>query len=162
MGEAPDCFGERISPEHDAIMGYEIMHKKEKEGILFAFPDFYDPYRIEGYKGIEHQGPILSLLHARRFHRIFLFLLPEFAPRPDLLTAEIRALDPEADIHTVDCSDCVTHDQIESMRLLRVRLKTVKYKNRELPLTLCWGEIPYPDVYIGLAVLKRPVRCIII
>lgn len=166
MGEAPDCFGERISPEHDAIMGYEIMHKKEKEGVLFAFPDFYDPYRIEGYKGIEHQGPILSLLHARRFHRIFLFLLPEFAPRPDLLTAEIRALDPEADIHTVDCSDCVTHDQIESMRLLRVRLKTVKYKNRELPLTLCWGEIPYPDVYIGLAGLllsgELPARLIVV
>lgn len=67
MGEAPDCFGERISPEHDAIMGYEIMHKKEKEGVLFAFPDFYDPYRIEGYKGIEHQGPILSPAACKAF-----------------------------------------------------------------------------------------------
>ena len=52
------------------------------------------------------------------------------------------------------------------MRLLRVRHKTVKYKNRELPLTLCWGEIPYPDVYIGLAGLllsgELPARLIVV
>ena len=89
---------------------------EEREGVLFAFPDFYDPYRRGIHKMVELPGPILSLLRARRFHRLILFLLPHLAPAPDLLEAEARNLDPDMEIRTVDCSDCVTSDLIESMR----------------------------------------------
>ena len=124
---------------------------EEREGVLFAFPDFYDPYRRGIHKMVELPGPILSLLRARRFHRLILFLLPHLAPAPDLLEAEARNLDPDMEIRTVDCSDCATSDLIESMRLLRIRLKDILKQHRDLPMTLCWGGVHYPDVYVGLA-----------
>lgn len=138
----------------------------KREGVLFAFPDFYDPYRRGVHKLVELPGPILSLLRARRFHRIILFLLPHLAPAPDLLEAEMRNLDPDMEIRTVDCSDCVTGELTESMRLLRIRLKDVLEQNRDLPMTLCWGGVHYPDVYVGLAGLllsgELPVRLIVV
>ena len=143
-----------------------LLSDGEREGVLFAFPDFYDPYRRGVHKLVELPGPILSLLRARRFHRIILFLLPHLAPAPDLLEAEMRNLDPDMEIRTVDCSDCVTGELTESMRLLRIRLKDVLEQNRDLPMTLCWGGVHYPDVYVGLAGLllsgELPVRLIVV
>ena len=80
-----------------------LLSDGEREGVLFAFPDFYDPSRRGVHKLVELPGPKLSLLRARRFHRIILFLLPHLAQAQDLHEAEMRFLAPAWDFCLVVC-----------------------------------------------------------
>src|SRR5205809_410787 len=47
--------------------------KQANQNILLTFTGFHDPFGAAAVEGTEQEGPILSLLRAKRFDRVVLF-----------------------------------------------------------------------------------------
>ena len=127
--------------------------------ILLTFTGFNDPY-FKGLVGQDDQaGPILSLLSARSFDRVYLFSTPNVGPLTLATKRVITSLYPATDVEILDIVLDDPTDYLAILRGLRKHVGVIqeKFSNASLYVAVasgtpqmhaCWvlltgaGEIP--------------------